>query len=150
MNSRKGFTLMEIMVVAVIIGMLASIAIPGFTASRRSSIAATAAGDITSFADEFALYNLREGIWPADGLPSTIPNGMEQLENGLWQTRTAIGGQWDWDFESSGFTAGVSIRGFTVTDETVQRIDELIDDGNTSTGALVRMGADHLAYILQE
>lgn len=138
------------MVVAVIIGLLASIAIPAFTASRNSSMASTAAGDIKNFADEFSLYNLREGVWPEDGYPSTIPSGMEQLANGLWTSRTAIGGQWDWDFNAHGFTAGVSIVGHTVTDETVLMIDRLIDDGNLSTGSLIRMGDTHLSFIIEE
>ena len=137
------------MVVAVIIGLLASIAIPGFTASRNSSAATTAASDIKSFADEFSLYNLREGVWPEDGLPSTIPTGMEQLQNGLWPNSSAIGGQWDWDYNAHGITAGVSIVGHNTTEDTLSKIDKLIDDGDLNSGSFQRMAAGHVCYILE-
>lgn len=149
-NFKRGFTLVEIMVVVVIIGLLASIAIPGFTQSRQSSVASRMASDIKKFSDQFAVYNLREGDWPADGLPAGIPAGMETLENGSWAETTAIGGNWDWDYDVFGITAGVSIQGLTGDESTLLAIDSLIDDGNLSTGSVVRMSSTHLCYILVE
>lgn len=148
-NRQRGFTLVEIMVILVIIGLLASIAIPGFTQSRRASVASRTANDIKKFADQFTLYNLRLGEWPEDGLPASIPSGMEQLQNGSWGQTTAIGGNWDWDFQALGFTAGVSIQGVTAEEKTLLTIDSLIDDGNLNTGSLVRFSSGHIGYILE-
>jgi len=50
MNSKKGFTLVEIMIVVVIIGLLAAMAIPAFQKVRQSSIQKTLINDAKQLA----------------------------------------------------------------------------------------------------
>jgi prepilin-type N-terminal cleavage/methylation domain-containing protein len=149
-SSRQGFTIIELMVVVTIIGLIASIAIPSFISSRRSSVAARTANDFRKFSDQYHLFCMKTGDWPADGLPTTIPTGMDPyLANTVWQKETPIGGFWDFDYGAFGFTAGVSIDSANPDDELFAAIDALIDDGNLNTGSMVKTGGNRLSLVME-
>jgi general secretion pathway protein G len=67
-KSRKGFTLVEILIVVIILGILAAIVIPQFTSAsqdaRRSSLAST----VQSVRSQIELYKLQHG----DELPDLL------------------------------------------------------------------------------
>src|SRR4051812_26890438 len=69
-KSRKGFTLVEILIVVIILGILAAIVIPQFTSAsqdaRRSSLAST----VQSVRSQIELYKLQHG----DELPDVVAN----------------------------------------------------------------------------
>jgi type IV pilus assembly protein PilA len=55
-TNKSGFTLIELLIVVVIIGILASIAIPKFSSMRTKSYVATVTSDLKNLASQQELY----------------------------------------------------------------------------------------------
>lgn len=137
------------MVVVVIIGLLAAIALPAMARVKRNSQNARFISDLRTFAQGFETYSLKNGAWPPDGTPRVLPAGMSgEIKDTAWAQDTVLGGQWDWDYQQFGITAGISIYQPTVDAEQMLEIDRKIDDGDLSTGNF-RARASGYIYILQ-
>ena len=112
------------MIVVVIIGLLAAIAIPAFERVRNRSRVSAFANDIRVGGAAFETYAMEQGGWPVDGY----------LNLAKFNGPTPLGGTWDWDNGVFGVTAGLSVRNPTVDTATMLLVDQQIDDGNLNTG----------------
>lgn len=150
-NRSRGFTLVEIMVVVVIIGLLASLAIPAFQRNQRASQNARVINDFRIFAQSFEIFNAQNGSWPPNAAAGMIPAGMSgDFKEVNWRANpNSLGGRWNWDFNRPEFVAGISITNFTVSDAQLQEIDTKLDDGNLSTGFFRKIAANRVSFILQ-
>ena len=159
-STPRGFTLVEIMIVVVIIGLLAALAIPAFQRVQRASKNARVLNDFRVFAQAFEIYNTQHGFWPDNtgaGQIPTLPVPMTgDFKAVVWQSPTSIGGRWNWDNSfSTGGLAGISISdaaGFRITADDVQlaEIDAKMDDGDITTGKLRMTTASKFTLVLQE
>lgn len=147
---KSGFTLVEIMIVVVIIGLLATIALPAFFNNRKIAIANRVAKDLKTFTDAFEIYATENGGYPADLGPGRLPSVMnDYLHQSTFEAKTPAGGNYDWDQGQFGTIAGVSVYAPTVEVDVLQKVDDILDDGNLSAGRFRSRAAGYI-YIIEE
>ena len=74
-NCQRGFTLIEIMVVVIILGILAGIVVPRLLEEPEEARRTKAQVQIKSFEEALAMYKLHNGFFP------TTEQGLEALVN---------------------------------------------------------------------
>jgi len=139
------------MIVVVIIGLLAAMAIPAFKRVIRRQQNSQVVNDLRVFSQAFESYSTMFGKWPPNVGPGVVPVAVRNgwLKNGVWQAKTPIGGQWNWDYNNVGITAGISISSYTCTTAQLREIDAIIDDGDLTTGNFQHTGGGRVTWILE-
>ena len=149
-NPPLGFTLVEIMVVVVIVGILAAMAIPTIVRIKRSAQNARFASDLRTFAQAFETFAMRNGTWPPNAGNGIVPTGMSgELRDANWMAVNSLGGRWNWDNNFNGVAAGISTVIPNADDAQMAEIDAKIDDGDLAAGNFVKINGRY-TYILQK
>ena len=150
-QKNQGFTLVEIMIVVLIIGILTAMAYPAFLKVKIHSQASRVAGDFRTFSGLFETYTLDNGTYPTDAGAGTMPSGMaEYIKSDNWVTQTPIGGNYEWDFNGFSGTpvAAIAVTNFTAGIDPVQKLDEIMDDGNLGSG-IIQSSGGRVVYIIE-
>ena len=147
----RGFSLVEIMITVVIVGLLASLAVPAFASVRSSAQNSRLISDMRTFSDQMQVYAMEEGVFPADSNSGALPPELDgYINTSSWFTTPSIGGQWDVERDSFGIISAVGVHGYTVEDDQLAKFDAKYDDGNLSTGRFRKLAGDRYYLILEE
>ncbi len=151
-HARKAFTLVEILIVVVILGILAAIVVPRFTGATEDARIGAFIASIKTYADACEYYNAREGRYPVDGSSGAVPAGMETyIDEDEWTAGTPMGGAWDTEYQESGVTAAVGVHfndGTNPGDAVMLLVDQRFDNGDLDTGSFQKLAGDRYYYIL--
>lgn len=118
----RGFTLVEVLTVAVVVGTLARMAVPGFHDVLLDARAAEVAGDFEVVRVAAMSYHADHHGWPADGYTGQVPAGLAAyLPEGFGFQRAGYRLDWEnWSLPS-GTPADPGLRGLVgisvVTDD---------------------------------
>jgi len=160
-RSNCGFTLVEIMIVVVIIGLLAAIAIPAFREVKLRTNTKLYMNELRLARDSVEMFVMEHGRWPEDVDPEEVPDsGGDNLFSGyldddFWSSTPSIGGRWDYEGSTSGVVPnnGVGISVIDPGDEYIEyleQVDRSFDDGNLGTGRFQFLKGDRYTLILKE
>ncbi|MEO0537968.1 MAG: prepilin-type N-terminal cleavage/methylation domain-containing protein [Cyanobacteria bacterium P01_A01_bin.123] len=89
---QAGFTLIELMVVVIILGLLAAIALPAVANLTRRARYAEARLALNAMAKDLQMYRLEKGSYPADTNGGIAPTGITE-----WPTKVPYDSQYDYD-----------------------------------------------------
>lgn len=151
--SGRAFTLIEILIVVVILGILAAIVVPQFTSASQDAAQASFVRNLRTFSNAAVVYKSRGGYYPRQAPTGVVPEGFgEFVDAVVWGSRTPIGGNWDYEYNSSGIGAGIGVH-FQNADEFpgeayMQQIDRLFDDGDLTTGGFRELEAGARYYLI--
>lgn len=157
-HGTRAFTLVEVMVVVVIIGLLAAMSLPTYRHITLRSKATALVNDLRAYSTALVTYNLQNGHWPADSAAQQIPPEVADAIPHAFAQRTPIGGVYKWNYNVSadGITAKAAIIIETsgsevMTDDVdlLEMIDKDMDDGNLATGTVMLGATNTLVYIIE-
>ncbi|MEM6458325.1 MAG: prepilin-type N-terminal cleavage/methylation domain-containing protein [Planctomycetota bacterium] len=153
-SCRPAFTLIEVLIVVVILGVLASIVIPQFADATGQSSKAVFAANLRHFAEAAQLHQFDTGEYPADGNSGQVPAGFEDyIDTAKWEAVTPIGGVWDAENQDEGgYASAIGVvfngTGQTRDDLFMRDIDALLDDGDLATGVFRKIADDRYYFIV--
>jgi|GEM_PF-377965 len=161
-RAKAGFTLVEILIVVVILGILAAIVIPQFADASETTRRSAFVTDLTQMTKQAQIFMSRHGFLE-DASTGVIPEAEVASGDGSvasfgdlipaakWEAGPTIGGSWDTEYDNYGVTSalGVHFNGVTPKDDTyMTQIDDLVDDGDLTTGAFQKFANDRFYWVL--
>ena len=150
-GSNRGFSLVEIMIVVVIIGILASIALPAFERVWSNSTFTAFYNDLRVFQDALHTCVLETGNSDQGSATGFLSEEFAAyIDEAIWAKETQIGGNWDVEYNSSGVGLGIGAHGALLPNSTLLDIDDKFDDGDLATGNLRKITADRFFWVLEE
>lgn len=145
----SAFTLVEIMIVVVIIGLLAAMSIPAFERARSNTYASRIANNMRVFSGAFETHALDNGTWAPDGQGNQLPATVQPyLADTAWYEEPIPGGWYDWEYDRAGFKAAISLAYERDFPEVFLKVDAMLDDGNFTTGSFVKKNGRYF-YVLE-
>ena len=135
-KNKHGFTLVELVVVVILLGLIAALAVPRMsTAATNAKYNATHRG-YRSITTALNLYHNDHQAYPPNAPIATLPPGLEDyLHASVFTNPSPIGRAWDWNGEGSGLLKhGHNLSIHTVDEEDQIEVERRFDDGDPDTG----------------
>ncbi len=136
---RGAFTLVEIMIVVVIIGLLAALAIPAFLKVQEKSRAARFANDFRQYEGAYQRFFMEGNPRPPVTGGGITPAGMSGYLPANYAATSVLGGYYWW----SGPSGAIVLVGSTADDAFMTKVDAILDDGVLTTGGFQKVGANY-------
>lgn len=133
----RGFSLVELVVVIMILGILAAIAVPNFIKTSKKSSTSAAARQLRVIDDALNRYYFENQTWPPSSTTGTVPKQLlTYIDDSSFSGPTFLGGTAAWVYSEPKNYGKLEVTGSTATLAQYLEIDAAIDDGVARTGRL--------------
>ena len=149
-KAESGFTLIELLVAIAIIGLLSAIAMPAYSQYKERASVARVASELRSFSSAFIAYTIDNEDYPPDSHLLLPPGMTDYIPQQIWDTPTAIGGNYNWEGPDGYPYAGISIFGYSAGTDILETLDSMLDDGNLNVGKFRYGSSGRPTYIIEE
>jgi len=150
-RSKRGFTLVELLIVVAVVGLLAALAIPYFLKVTQNSRAAAFGRDVRTLASASETPILESGLWPPDTTSGYFPDEMlGYFSKRFFESKTPMGGRSDFEQFDSGITSAVGVVSPTLPEEDLAKTDAIIDDGNLATGQFRKIADNRYYWVIAD
>lgn len=150
---RRAFTLVEILIVVVILGILAAIVVPQFSTASQEASRVAFVTSLNAFVEVGEIYWMRNNVLPLDSSSGVAPvEFAPSISDRDWEGGTPIGGVWDMEVNDSSVTMAIGVHfngaGITKDDTFMVEVDALLDDGDLANGSFRRLAAGRYYSII--
>ncbi len=139
-DRKQGFTLIEILIVVIILGILAMVLIPQIGASTDDARINTLRTNLTAMRSSIEIYYAQhDGIYPADAIPTNAPADITDLEEafeGQLTRYTDFSGNIS-DVKDATFRFGPYIKGGSLPMNAFNELEDVTID-NTESNITIR------------
>jgi prepilin-type N-terminal cleavage/methylation domain-containing protein len=157
-RSLRAFSLVEIMIAVVIIGLLTALVLPTYRRITMRAKATAVVNDLRAFSTAFITYNLQNGQWPADEAARVIPAEMAGSLGATFELKSPIGGYYKWCAGAS--ADGIEAQAALIIESDLSNplsddedlrllIDQQLDDGDLHTGLIQVGSTNSLVFIIE-
>jgi general secretion pathway protein G len=135
----RGFTIVELLIVIVVIGVLAALVLNSFSEAQKKARVAQASNDVRSIEKSLAHYLANTGAYPC------FDHTWDDAKERVWSTgyvawpKNPWGSMYHWEHNYGASYAGSGTYSISIDrpgQENAQALDGVLDDNNLSTGKL--------------
>ena len=151
---REGFTLIEILVVVIILGILAAIVMPRIADHDDEARRAVFQRNLVHFRQGLTLYRETYGAPIYDtGTGECPPALATTVDRDAFTRETPLGGRWDVESDESGVGLAIGVHfdgtGATRDDVYMAKVDAALDDGDVNAGHFRKISADRFYWVFE-
>jgi prepilin-type N-terminal cleavage/methylation domain-containing protein len=152
---RHGFTLVEILIVVIILGILAAIVMANVGGATEDSRRGAFVSSLKTFVHLEAGFRAETGNYLEDASSGVCPAGFERfIYPGDWESGTPIGGVWDSQRDEDGIVSAIGVHfsgaGITRDDDYMITVDRIFDDGDLATGGFRKLNVGRYYFVIAE